>query len=132
MTVDYRTLFADVHRRPGSYGLDGSYGQAVAFIMGCDAGNAWGLLVGFPEWLAMKAGGGANLVWSALVLRIAFPGPTVVTAAETLDQQHDEHAVGALFGLLDEFLADRKGSRGAAAIVSSYLDWQRLRREQNS
>jgi hypothetical protein len=123
--MDYRTLFADVHRRPDAYGLEGSYGQAVAFVTGCDAGNAWGLLAGFPEWLAMTAGGGRNLVWSALVLDIAFPAPESVTPADPLDRQRNDHAVETLFRLLDGFLAVRQGSRGTATVIARYLDWER-------
>ena len=123
--VDYQKLFSDVHRRPGAYGLDGSYPQAVAFVMGCDAGNDWGLLISFPEWLALQAGGGRNLVWSSLVLRIALPTRPDVTPATILDPQHNEQAVETLFRLLNQFLTELRGARGATEIISRYLDSER-------
>lgn len=71
MDVSYRDLFTAVHRSPESYGLDGSYSQAVAFVLGCDAGNDWSLLLGFREWLATRLGCEANLAWPALVMMAA-------------------------------------------------------------
>ncbi|MBV9855152.1 MAG: hypothetical protein JOY82_11650 [Streptosporangiaceae bacterium] len=121
--TDYRKLFADIQERPNSYGLDGSYAQAVAFIMGCDAGNSWGLLTGFREWLAMKVGHGTNLGWPALVLRAAFPPPPVIVPADTLDETQEAHAVGTLFSLLDDFLETRSGSSGPALIFTEYAKW---------
>jgi hypothetical protein len=126
--MDYRKLTADVHQRPSAYGLDGSYGQAVAFITGCDAGNDWGLLTGFPQWLAMKLGQGANLAWPVLVLRLAFPSETGQPTARSLSPQHNDHAVATLFGLLDEFLEARQGPRGAISVLAPYFEWEQSRK----
>jgi hypothetical protein len=117
--VDYRRLFSDLHRRPSSYGLDGSYPQYIAFITGCDAGNDWGLLVGFPEWLAMKVDSEANLTWSTLVLIAAGLSPTTMSDFSAGEQSNSE-ATEALFALLDEFLSERVGARGASIIISRY------------
>lgn len=66
--VDYQQLFVEVSKRPGMYGLDGSFGQFVAFLNGVDAGNDLQLLAGFPEWPIVRLGDGNNLAWSGLVL----------------------------------------------------------------
>jgi hypothetical protein len=112
--MDYRGLFGDVSRRPNSYGLDGSYGQAVAFVMGCDAGNEWGLLCGFREWLAMRIGYGANMAWPFLIREIhvaADPGAG------------EEVITDVMFRLLDEFLQERSRGRGATDILIRYATW---------
>lgn len=116
--MEYRKLFADVNRRPSVYGLDGSYRQHVAFITGCDAGNDWGLLVGFPEWLAMKVEAEANVTWSSLVLQVV--GLTAASG-HPADEESDSKAVEALFALLDDFLSQRAGAKGASSIISRYI-----------
>ena len=69
--MDYRKLFRDVRSRPSSYGFSGDDGEAVAFAMGCDAGNDRGVLAGFPERLALKHRTGANLAWLRAVAEIS-------------------------------------------------------------
>ena len=125
--MDYRKLMADVRQRASAYGLDGSYGQAVAFITGCDAGNEWGLLAGFPQWLAMKAGQGANLGWPALVLRLAFPSTAGQLIGASLNPEDDSHAVATLFALLDEFLEVREGAHGVISVLTPYFEWKHSR-----
>ncbi|WAP55280.1 hypothetical protein [Streptomyces sp. S465] len=117
--MDYRQLFTDTHRRPNAYGLDGSYHQYVAFITGCDAGNDWGLLVGFPEWLALKAGTEANVAWPSLVLKVA---EQFGAGDYSSDAKSNSKAVAALFSLLDEFLSERAGAKGASNIISRYVN----------
>src|SRR5689334_22386721 len=72
-TVDYRTLFAEISRRAGPCGLDGSFEQFTTFVSGVDAGNDWQLLTGFREWLIVRLGYGNNLTWPGHVLWLAFP-----------------------------------------------------------
>ncbi|WBB48433.1 hypothetical protein O3597_25680 [Verrucosispora sp. WMMA2044] len=43
VAMDYRKLFADVHRRPVMFTLDGSFHDFTVFIRGCNAGNDWQL-----------------------------------------------------------------------------------------
>ncbi|WP_106685761.1 hypothetical protein [Streptomyces violaceusniger] len=91
--------------------------EYVAFVTGCDAGNDWGLLVGFPEWLALKARTEANVAWPSLVLQVADLSKAGDFPA---DAESDSTAVSALFSLLDEFLSERTGARGASRIISLY------------
>ncbi|WHT16038.1 hypothetical protein N8J89_23200 [Crossiella sp. CA-258035] len=116
--MEYRQLFADLRKRPDSYGLNGSFREAVAFIGGCDAGNSWGLLIGFREWLALKADAEANLTWSALVLRMAVGSTGLRTELSAADELR---ALDVLFEELDLFLAARNGPHRAPLIIAKYL-----------
>jgi hypothetical protein len=115
--VDYRKLFADVHRRPGLFGLDGSFHDFTVFIRGCEAGNDWQLLVGFREWLVARCGDGDNLVWESLVLRQAFPDGPPRREQLKADPELDRDAVETLFRLLDDYLRLRAEPRGGREFI---------------
>jgi hypothetical protein len=119
--MEYRQLFADVRRRPDSYGLSGSFREAVAFINGCDAGNSWGLLVGFREWLALKAHTEANLAWPFLVLEVAQVAAGDPEAGMELSDADEAKALEVLFEELDSFLTARNGAHGATVVIAKYL-----------
>lgn len=120
--MEYEKLVQDAARRPGCYGLDGTYGQLVAFVRGCDAGNEWGLLIGFPEWLAQRVHCEANLDWSRLVLLAAG-------AQHGIDDP-DTQCTATLVESLGQFLDCRKGPHGARTIIESYLRRSRPARRQ--
>ncbi|MCX5078473.1 hypothetical protein OG321_39230 [Streptomyces sp. NBC_00424] len=120
--MEYRQLLADIGRRPGSYGLSGSFREAVAFINGCDAGNSWGLLIGFREWLALKAGTEANLTWPLLVLKVADVESGSGTIGTGLSSADETKALDVLFSELDSFLSARNGAHGASVIIAKYLE----------
>ncbi|WP_157978990.1 MULTISPECIES: hypothetical protein [Nocardia] len=121
--MDYRQLFVEISKRPGIYGLDGSFGQFVAFLNGVDAGNDWRLLTGFREWLVVRLGDGNNLVWSGLVLHLAFPSQQSGWRELVADPQDNRIAVDMLFGLLDEFLTRRTEHGELVRIFDEYLTW---------
>lgn len=121
--MEYRALFAEIHQRPGLYGLDGSYAQFCVFIDGVNAGNDWRLLDGFREWLITRLGAGNNLVWRSLVLHLAFPGADAAGRDVSGDAERDRAATGTLFVLLDEFLDRSQRSNGLAEIYDEYLTW---------
>lgn len=98
------------------------YDVVSAFVLGCDAGNDWGLLAGFREWLILRLDGGNNLVWPALVLEIAFPGEGRSSAKLELPCGH-HHAVETLFDLLAEFLEVRNKRDGLREIFEKYEVW---------
>jgi hypothetical protein len=123
--VDYRTLFENIHRRPGLYGLDGSYAQFCAFVSGVDHGNDGALLTGFREWLVTRAGKGNNLTWPALVRHLAFPGTDRPAAAPTDSPQTNQAAADRLFALLAEFFDLRAEHGGVVKIFDGYLAWLR-------
>jgi hypothetical protein len=112
--IDHRRLFSDVRERPSAYGLNGSYGQAVAFVTGCDASTSWQLLANFRKWLAIRLGYGENLVWPELVRRLALLPPAKNSPSDDLDSEQESAAVNMLFDLLDAFLA-AEGETGGTA-----------------
>jgi hypothetical protein len=128
--VDYRTLFAQVHSRPGLFGLDGSYGQFCAYVDGVDTGNAGRLLTGFREWLVTRLGDGDNLVWRGLVLRLAFPEHDSIRPETLSEAEPNRTAVDTLFALLGEFLALAERRDGLVQIYDGYLLWRRTRSGQ--
>lgn len=120
MDVSYRDLFTAVHRSPESYGLDGSYSQAVAFVLGCDAGNDWSLLLGFREWLATRLGCEANLAWPALVMMAAQVPVKLAGPKKELDESINARLVDTMFTLLDEFLTERSSGTSVTEIIAEY------------
>jgi hypothetical protein len=110
------------------YGLDGSFGQLVAFVVGLNAGNDSKLLTGFRESLVVRFDDGDNLSWPALVLRLAFPDETgAALHSRLVEPDRNRHAVETLFRLLDEFLARRATHDGTLELFKEYLTWSQAR-----
>src|SRR5688572_2514721 len=105
--MDYIHLFDSMKRRPGTYLAGQTYAEAAAFVMGCDAGNNNTLLCGFREWLAVRLNGFETLPWSALVLRVAFPGEATTAGDILTSKEKNKQAMDALFDLLLEFFRER-------------------------
>lgn len=122
--MDYMNEFKQVRRHPGMYLHDRTFGEASAFVLGCDAGNDSCLLDGFREWLIVKVDGYNNLAWSALVLHLAFPGHPNPQDAWRESERNNRIAIDVLFDLLDEFLV-AKGPRheGLKDIYCRYQSW---------
>lgn len=128
MTVaigSYRELLALVAARPRMYLMRDDFPTVVAYVEGCDQGNARSLLVGFREWLITRAGCGDNLVWWALVLKLALPEST--DAPGNLTPENDTVARQTLFRLLDEFLELRDEHDGLPRIYATYQQWRTTR-----
>ncbi|WP_147268687.1 hypothetical protein [Sphaerisporangium album] len=115
---------AEIHRRPGSYGLDGSYRAFTTFIAGFHAGSGHTLLAGFREWLIVQVNGGNNLVWEALVLMLAFPTEARPLDVGPIDGERNGTAVAVLFRALDQFLAHHEEHLdGLALIYADHAEW---------
>ncbi|MEV4758783.1 hypothetical protein AB0J86_27310 [Micromonospora sp. NPDC049559] len=110
--------------RPGMLGVDGSFGQTVAFLAGMDAGQNGGLLRGFREWLVVRLGDGANLTWRGLILRLTFPDGCLGGVAN-LSVEDEQRAISVLFDQLTAFLAVRDSADGLLNVYDSYLKWLR-------
>lgn len=96
---------------------DLTYREHVALVQGLSYGHP-GLLTGFQEFLVLKLDDGDNLGWPTLVKRIAL------SAAAPVDASADEQAtIDAAFNLLDEFLAETRGT-DASAILREHLLWK--------
>jgi hypothetical protein len=112
--MDYGALFRDVAQHTGMYLRGESYDEVVAFLLGCDAGNDWGLLAGFREWLVVKLDGPENLAWGVLVLDQVCPGDRPLTPDE------NRTAIAALIGFGTEFMEARKQRDGLARIFEQH------------
>ena len=146
--MNYRELFASMHKRPGMYGLDGSFTQFGIFLEGCNTATSGWLLAGFNEWLLMRLGHESSLSWSALVEWLAFPAYRQLTTESLGDDDDDRYvneqlvfppgssfsalsdadnalAVETLFRLLDEFLQVREQPPGLTTIFSEYVIWMK-------
>ncbi|MCP2346775.1 hypothetical protein [Nonomuraea roseoviolacea] len=114
----------DVHRRPGAYGLDGSYRLFTTYLAGFHAGSGHTFLDGFREWLIVRVGGGNNLVWEALVFMLAFPGETRRSLHARMDDERNAVVVRTLFDALERFLDDRDGRLGGKDMIrADYETW---------
>lgn len=120
--MNYKELFADLKRYTGMY-IQESYGEASAFVYGCDAGNDFGLLLGFREWLIVRLDGYNNLAWHALVLLVAFPGENVLEEDIVASKERTRKAIDALCDLLIEFLQMRETRDGVHKIFEQYSEW---------
>lgn len=100
--MDFAARLHDVRRRPGAYGLDGSYENFVALINGADAATEWELLRGFRPWLAQKLGRGANLVWWVLVQELF----AAEVGAQRTAMLYEAQLCERMFDLLAEYFAD--------------------------
>jgi hypothetical protein len=99
---------------------DDRFETVVAFVLGCDAGNQTGLLVGFHEWLTLKLRDMDNLIWWSQVLHIAFPEGV----PDPKSHSDNAQAVNTLFDLLDEFLASMQRWGEPQLLLHEYLVWQ--------
>lgn len=119
-----REHLEDVRRRPGAYGLDGSYRLFTTYIAGFHAGSGHTFLDGFREWLVVRVDGGDNLVWEALVFMLALPGESLRFCRDRMDDERNTVVVRTLFDTLEGFLDDRDGRpAGRDMIRADYEQW---------
>ncbi len=102
-----KTFLWHARKQPSDFGLDGSFGEYVAFLNGLDMGAGGRVLDGFGEWVSRRADHeGWDLIWPLLVLREAGVEPSA-GAWHRLAAAEDDRAVVALFLLLGEFVRER-------------------------
>jgi hypothetical protein len=109
-------LIEALRRHPGMFMRSVTYENVVIFIDGYDTATSGGLLVGFHEWLIVRANDGANVAWSVVVLDI-------------LRNQHggtdDASLIEGLFSLFDEYNSVRASYAGLRRIYVVYDEWLR-------
>ncbi|MGW0392870.1 hypothetical protein ACWDYJ_18605 [Streptomyces sp. NPDC003042] len=90
--------------RPRMYGLNGSFSDYIAFLVGYDTGLTGSFLGGFSKWIARTTGTvGATLFWPYLVLRESGVDDWAGRDWHQLNPDDDARAVEKLFQLLEEF-----------------------------
>jgi hypothetical protein len=87
-----------------------------AYLDGFNTARSGGPLLGFQQWLVVRANDGNNLHWSALARRLLPDDPA---GAESSDE---ERAVRALGRLLGEFLEYRRAN-GITKVFHEYTRW---------
>ncbi len=114
----YRVLFRHVRERPDMFfGHQPTYDEAVAFVLGCDAGNAKGLLRGFREWILVRLPNDrSNLFWPWLVRDLVAS----LTADCDSPVDDERRAIETLWIALDSFLVERAEPGGMARIFEEY------------
>jgi hypothetical protein len=119
--MDLQHAIQILRERPGAVGVDGSFGQATAFLAGADAGSDGALLIGFREWLVVRAGVGNNLTWRGLVLNLSRPEE----ASGVAPVDEDSRLVQVLLDLLSDFHEVRSDADGLLHIYDWYIKWLR-------
>ncbi|MFD3978986.1 hypothetical protein ACJBCE_29625 [Streptomyces sp. NBUL23] len=117
-----RDFIENVRDRPGIYGLGGSYGDAVMFLIGFNEARSGGLLRGFTEWLVVRRGECISFGWQALVLDEALPHTEGWGRGKlsNTDAQQEKQAVQLLLSLLHEFLTVRDDVMALANMYGKY------------
>jgi len=105
-----------LRRHPGMYVWPETFECVVSFLSGYDAAQSGGFLVGFREWLIVRADEGNNLAWPSLVL-------TVI--GDLGEERESAKLIDGLFDLFDEFFAIRQSGDGLRKIYAQYEDWLR-------
>jgi len=109
-------VIKSLRARPGMYLAVETIDCVIAFLDGYDAACEHGFLVGFREWLVVRADGGNNLAWSGLVRHILDDDPELNATQQ----------VAGLFELLDAFMAVRCERDGLRRIYAAYEAWLRM------
>jgi hypothetical protein len=106
-----RQLIATIAQRPGMFIGRVTYECMAQYLSGYDLGaqraGSRGL-EGLRDWLLGRLGHSSPLVWTSIVLQIAFPEQDL--HPELLTPKQEKHALNVLFKLLDDFLAERDNS----------------------
>jgi hypothetical protein len=100
----------------GMYLRSETFDCVVSFLSGYDEAQSGGFLIGFREWLVVRADGGNNLAWPSLVL---------VVLGVPEERGESEKLIEGLFNLLEEFIAVRQSHNGLRQIFARYEDWLR-------
>ncbi len=99
-------------KRPEMYVGCVSYDAVSAYINGFDVARSHGPLMGFHQWLVVRANCGNNLAWPTLVRQL-LPAGTELS---------DDQAIRELGELLSHFFAVRK-SVGLTSLFHEYAKW---------
>jgi hypothetical protein len=113
----FRELCGQIHERPGIYGLERRYSQAVLFISGADALTQGALLAGLTEWLTIRHGRRSSMAWPGFVLEEALGDTPTLDGAGHLADHDEEVAFEVLFDLLEGFFAARLETEGLQRII---------------
>ncbi len=106
-----------------------NYDTAVSFILGANSACLCDCLEGFREWLMIKIGIDSNLMWTELVLALAFPN-SESPRAELDNLTNHLPVLNFLHELLTEFW-DVKKQGGLRLVFLKYEKWLRTQNWYN-
>lgn len=98
-----REYLALIAQRPGLFTGRVTYERMAQLLHGYDLGSqrAGGRgLDGIRDWLLARLGHSSPLIWTSIVLQLAFPDQDRVSDALTAEQ--DQQALKMLFVLIDD------------------------------
>src|SRR5215217_4257765 len=106
--ADFERLVQSICSRPGMYVMSDAdlFAAVHSYLAGYDHGRGGAPLMGFQQWLVVRANGGNDLHW---------PGTHRCDLQPSSGRTPDEQLVRALGQLILDFLAARRG-RGLTAI----------------
>jgi hypothetical protein len=111
----FAQMVAHLCSRPGIYVGCADFSAVVAYIDGFNAARGGGPLLGFREWLIVKANAGNNLHWAGLVKLIHSP-PSLQ------DADKEEYWIGVAGRWIAEYLAFRN-EYGITKVYYEYGRW---------
>ena len=100
--IPFPKILAEVESRPGMFLRCVTYDSVAALIQGYDLATRSLFLDGFKTWLCSRTPHGHNMVWSVLLLFIAFPESKTPWQELGLPSS-EEHAIRTLFSCLRDF-----------------------------
>jgi hypothetical protein len=114
---EFARLVEHLCARPGMYVGAGSFSEVVAYLDGFDAGRGGAPLLGFRQWLVVRANTGNNLHWANLVKLLGPAVPTSDSAGPP-----EGHWIRAAGTLITEYLRYR-AENGLTKVYYDYGRW---------
>jgi hypothetical protein len=103
--------------RPQMFVADTNFHQVVAFIDGFNAARDGGPLLGFREWLVVRANTGDNLGWASLLKLVVPPPPE-----SEVGKNQEEYWNQVAGNLIAEYLRYRN-TNGITKLYYEYGQW---------
>jgi hypothetical protein len=119
-TEEYVEVFRQLCARPGMYvgEAQARFTTVAAWIDGFDRARSGGVLLGFREWLVVRAGGGNNFAWPALVWLLVDRSASWPPRG----QRANRKAIDVSLALFEEFVAERT-KLGLRRVLLDYQRW---------
>jgi hypothetical protein len=113
----FRSMVAGLCARPGMYVGAATFSAVVAYIDGFNRARGDGPLLGFREWLVVRANAGNNLHWAGLLKRVMPPAD-----ASDSGEKQETYWIEAAGRLIAEYLAYRDAN-GITKVYYEYGRW---------
>jgi hypothetical protein len=112
----FGSMISHLCSQPAMYVGQPDFSAVVAYIDGFNTARGGAPLLGFREWLVVKAGTGNNLHWPGLVKLVVLP------PERKSEETQDGFWIAAAGNLIAEYLAYRKAN-GITKVYYKYARW---------